>query len=281
MPQNLLGDYLRARRAQVSPDAAGIRAHGSRRVPGLRREEVATLAGMSADYYVRLEQGRERNPSAQVIDALSDVLRLEEDARLHLFRIAGLTPGTRRGVAPERVDPQLLRLMDQWPDTPAIVAGRAYDVLAANRLAHALFDGFRHGSNLLAKIFLDPDARVFYPDWQRVAEYSVAGFRLLHGRSPSDPRIAEVLRSLTAGSEDFAALWQRHDAREKRPEAKRFHHPEVGDLTLHLNAFEVKSAPGQELIVYHAEPGSASAEALTLLGTIAATRNRSEEPVER
>ncbi|EHR60538.1 helix-turn-helix transcriptional regulator [Saccharomonospora cyanea] len=280
MPENLLGDYLRARRARISPHAAGIPAHGVRRVPGLRREEVATMAGVSVDYYVRLEQGRERNPSAQVLAALGDVLQLDDDARLHLFRIAGLTPGTPHSIAPERVDPELLRLMDMWPDNPAIVLGRAYDVLAANRLAHALFDGFGHGPNLLAQIFLAPDARAFYPDWDRVAAYAVAGFRVLHGRSPRDPRITEVLDSLTARSEEFAALWQRHDARGKRLERKRFRHPEVGELTLHMNAFEVKSVPGQELIVYHAEPGSVSAEALTLLGTLAATHSRDREPAD-
>lgn len=279
MRENLLGDYLRARRARISPDAAGIATHGIRRVPGLRREEVATMAGMNVDYYVRLEQGRERHPSAQILAALADVLQLDDDARLHLFRVAGLTPGVPHTTAPERVDPELLRLMDMWPDNPAVVLGRAYDVLAANRLAHALFDGFAHGPNLLAHIFLDPAARTFYPDWDRVAAYAVAGFRILHGRSPYDPRIAEILGSLTARSEEFAALWQRHDARGKSLERKRFRHPEVGELTLHMNAFDVKSAPSQELIVYHAEPGSVSAEALTLLGTLAATRDT--ESVER
>lgn len=238
------------------------------------------MAGMSVDYYVRLEQGRERNPSAQVLAALSDALRLDEDARLHLFRVAGLAPGAPHSATPERVDPELWRLMDMWPDNPAIILGRAYDVLAGNRLAYALFDGFSHGPNLLAQIFLAPDARTFYPDWDRVAAYAVAGFRLLYGRSPHDPRITEVLDSLTTRSEEFAALWQRHDARGKRLESKRFRHPEVGELTLHMNAFDVKSAPGQELIIYHAEPGSASAEALTLLGTIAATRSQDQQPAD-
>jgi transcriptional regulator with XRE-family HTH domain len=241
-------------------------------VPGLRREEVATLAGVSVDYYVRLEQGRERHPSAQVLDALSEVLRLDDDARLHLYRVAGLTPSPTRAVAPERVHPELLRLLDMWPDNPAIVLGRAYDVLAGNRLAYALFDGFQQGPNLLMKIFLDPDATSFYPDWDHVAEYTVAGFRLLHGAHPQDPRIREVLATMTAESPEFVEIWERHEARGKRLETKRFHHPEVGELTLHINAFDVRSAPGQELIVYHAEAGSRSAEALALLGTLAATR---------
>lgn len=272
MPTSPLGEYLRARRAQVSPASAGISTYGVRRVPGLRREEVATLAGMSVDYYIRLEQGRERSPSAQVVDALSEVLQLDDDARLHLYAVAGLAPSQGRVPLPERVHPELLRLMEMWPDTPAIVLGRAYDVLAGNPLAYALFDGFQQGPNLMMKIFLDPDARSFYPDWDEVARYTVAGFRLLQGRTPSDPRIREVIAELSRRSPEFVELWKTHEARGRRLESKRFRHPEVGDLTLRINAFDVRSAPGQELIVYHAEPGSRSAEALALLGTLAATQ---------
>ena len=272
MTGNLLGEYLRARRAQVPPEAAGALAFGPRRVPGLRREEVAALSGMSVDYYVRLEQGRERNPSAQVLEALARVLRLDEDARLHLFQLAGVAPRARRAAAAERVDPELLRLMGMWPDNPAIVLGRAYDVLAGNPLAYALFDGFQQGPNLVMKIFLDPAARTFYQDWGDVAAYTVAGLRLLYGADPGEPRINEVIETMLADSPDFARLWGRHDARGKRLESKRFRHPDVGAMTLRMNAFDVKSSPGQELIIYHAEPGTVSADALTLLGTLTATR---------
>ncbi|QNE16591.1 helix-turn-helix domain-containing protein [Kribbella qitaiheensis] len=272
-----LGEYPRARRAQVTPADAGLATYGVRRVPGLRREEVAMSAGMSVDYYIRLEQGREKSPSAQVLDALSQVLQLDDDARLHLYRRAGLTPTPTRVSVPERVDPELLRLMDMWPDNPAIVLGRAYDILAGNRLACALFDGFKQGPNLLKKIFLDPDAQVFYRDWEQVARYTVAGFRLLQGRTPNDPRIREVVEDLSRRSADFVAMWERHEARGTRLASKRFRHPEAGDLTLRINAFDVRSTPGQELIVYHAEPGTSSAEALALLGTLAATGE--EEPV--
>ena len=232
------------------------------------------MAGLSVDYYARLEQGRERHPSVQVLEALSTALRLDSDARLHLFRVSGSIPSPEHGPSPERVAPELLRLMDMWPDNPAIVLGKAYDVLAGNRIAYALFEGFQHGPNLMAKLFLDPGARTFYPDWSQVAAYTVAGFRVLYGSAPDDARITEVVRTLLERSPEFAELWERHEARSKRLESKRFRHPEVGELTLHMNSFDVKAAPGQELIVYHAEPGTASADALTLLGTLAAAPSR-------
>jgi len=270
MAVTALGEYLRARRAQVQPADAGIASYGVRRVAGLRREEVATLAGISVDYYVRLEQGRERGPSGQVLDPLAKVLRLDDDARLHLHRIAGLTPAAARPNAPEQVDPQLRQLIGMWPQNPAIVLGRAYDVLAANRLGYALFPGFEQRPNLLMQIFLDPGAESFYPDWEQVARYTVAGLRLLEGGTPHDQRIREVVEELSRHNPRFAEFWQQHEARAQRMRSKRFHHPEVGDLTLQINAFDVRSSPGQELVVYHAEPGTRSAEALALLGKLAA-----------
>jgi transcriptional regulator with XRE-family HTH domain len=273
MTDRHLGDFLRGRRARVRPAEAGLPAGSRRRVPGLRREEVALLAGVSVDYYVRLEQGRERHPSPQVLNALGTVLRLDDDARSHLFRLAGLTPRpTQPG--PERADPELLRLLDGWPDNPALVLGRAYDVLAGNRLGYALFEEFRGGANLLVKLFLDPDARTFYKDWQAAAVNTVAGFRLLHGQDPHHPRVREVLGSMLEHSPEFAEMWRRNEARGKQTELKTFRHRDVGDLTLRMHAFDVRAAPGQQLVVYHAEPGSASADALALLGTLAATADQ-------
>lgn len=260
-----LGEFLRSRRGEVSPAQAGIAAAGRRRVSGLRREEVATLADVSVDYYTRLEQGRERHPTPQVLDALSDVLRLDEDGRLHLYRLVGLAPRPPEAGTGERVSPLLLTLMHTWPDTPALVLGRAYDVLAGNDLGHALFGGFPHGPNLLHAVFLAPDARSFYLDWEEAAANTVAGFRLLHGAAPDDPRIRAVLAEVGAASTEFRELWERHEARGKRSEVKRFRHPVVGELVLAMEAFDVRSAPGQQLVVYQAEPGTPSAAALARL----------------
>src|SRR5690606_11734909 len=186
------------------------------------------------------------------------------------FRLAGIGPAP--ATAGEHADPALLRLLGQWPETPALVLGRAYDVLAANRLADALFDGLAPGSNLMHRVFLDPRARSFYLDWEAAAENAVAGFRVLHGSAPRDPRVLVVLEELLTGSPAFARLWERHDAWGKRAETKGFPHPPVGEIVLRMTSFDVRSAPGQELVVYHAEPGSESADALRLLGSLAATR---------
>jgi transcriptional regulator with XRE-family HTH domain len=271
MARSELGAYLTARRAHITPDQVGLASTGHRRVPGLRREEVALLAGVSVDYYVRLEQGRERTPSAQVVDALATALRLDEDGRRHLFRLAGLSPRARTAAVNDRVDPSLLQLMDAWPHNPAIIYNRAYDVLASNAIADALFHDWTHSRNLMHVVFTDPAARTFYQDWHQVARNSVAGFRLGHGQAPDDPRIRQVLTELLEHSPEFADLWSRHDTRGKTLEHKRFHHHDVGPLTLTMQTFDVRSSPGQELVVYHAEPASAGSETLALLGSLAAT----------
>jgi transcriptional regulator with XRE-family HTH domain len=269
--ENALGGFLRARRAQLRPEATGLPTSGRRRVPGLRREEVATLAGVSTDYYMRLEQGRERHPSQQVLEAVARALRLDDEAVAHLYRVATPTARrTRRAPRVERVAPHLRRLLDTWSDTPALVLGHALDVLARNRLAGALYAGFTHPDNLLRMTFLDPAAHHFYRDWDRAAESSVATLRRAAGIDPEDPRLRELVGELSMKSADFRVLWARHDVRGKTREAKLFHHAEVGDLELHYEAFTVNSAPTQQLIVYQAEPGSTSADALALLGSLCA-----------
>lgn len=271
MAQSELGAYLTARRAQVTPEDVNLPTTGYRRVPGLRREEVAMLAGVSVDYYIRLEQGRERTPSAQVVDALAVALRLDEDGRHHLYRMAALSPRPRAAAVRERVDPSLLQLMGAWPNNPAVVYNRAFDVLASNAIADALFHSWTHSRNLMHVVFTDPVARTFYRDWHDVARNSVAGFRLGYGAAPDDPRVQQVLRELLAQSPEFAQLWATHDARGKALERKSFNHADVGPITLTMQTFDVRSSPGQELVVYHAEPGSRSSEALALLGSLAAS----------
>ncbi|MFJ1558332.1 helix-turn-helix transcriptional regulator [Streptomyces mirabilis] len=269
--ENALGGFLRARRAQLRPEATGLPTSGRRRVPGLRREEVATLAGVSTDYYMRLDQGRERHPSQQVLEAVARALRLDDDAVAHLYRVATPTARrTRRAPRVERVAPHLRRLLDTWSDTPAFVLGHTLDVLARNRLAGALYAGFTHPDNLLRMTFLDPAAQHFHRDWDRAAESTVATLRRAAGIDPEDPRLRELVGELSVKSPDFRVLWARHDVRGKSREAKFFHHAEVGDLELHYEAFTVNSAPTQQLVVYQAEPGSTSADALALLGSLSA-----------
>jgi transcriptional regulator with XRE-family HTH domain len=265
-----LGSFLRARRGRVDPRDHGLAAHGVRKVGGLRREEVAVLAAISVDYYTRLEQGRERNPSRQVLDALVETLALDEDGRDHLFRLAGLAPGRPAERPPPAVHPDLLRLMESWPATPALVLGPALDVLARNALARALFGVLAEQDNLARIAFSDPGSRRFYVDWHRAAEATVASLRASATAFPGDPRLVALVAGLEASSPEFAELWARQDVRGKRRDTKRLDHPDVGRLELSYETFDVRSAPGQQLVVYQAEPGSRSAQGLALLGSLAA-----------
>jgi transcriptional regulator with XRE-family HTH domain len=274
MSDNALGDFLRARRAGLRPDEAGIASYGVRRVAGLRREEIAVLAGLNVDYYARLEQGRERHPSAQVVDALSRALNLEPDARAHLYRLAGTAPSDRPARQQERVSPELRQLMDGYPHTPAIVLNDTLDILAGNALAVALYSPFHPADNLARMTFLDPAGRDFFARWQWSAQATVANLRQSAGLDPGNPRLHALIDELCEQSTEFSALWEAHAVRGKTREAKQFHHPDVGLLTLTYQAFDVRDVPGQQLVIYHAEPGSPSAQALTLLGTIGATRRQ-------
>jgi transcriptional regulator with XRE-family HTH domain len=247
---NLLGEFLRARREVTTPRQVGLLHSGPRRTPGLRREELAMLAEVSTDYYIRLEQGRERHPSERVLGALVRVLDLGPDAAAHLYELAHPRPRRRaRTGEPEQVSPDLLRLMRSWPDTPALVFGRWMDVLATNSLAAALYDGLEHR--------------------ETSARAKVAHLRATAGANLDDPYLIGLVDELSRESADFRRLWARHDVIGKTREAKRLRHRDVGDLTLSCEVFNVNSAPGQQLLIFQAEPGSPSERGLALLGSLA------------
>lgn len=271
-----LGEYLRSVRSRRDPASLGLPGTGVRRVPGLRREEVAVLSGMSADYYTRLEQGRERNPSAQIIEALARGLDLEGDERDHLFRLAGLrSPALRTGAV---VRPELARLLGRWQDQAAFVLTGTLDVLAPNALARALFEDFSIQDNLARMVFLDPVAREFYADWGRAAESVVATLRQ-HSLDLPAPTADSVIGELSEYSEEFATLWARQRVRGKTHDVKRFRHRQVGDLALSFQALDVPASPGWQVVIYEAEPGTDSAEAFALLRAHAQLRSgdRTEE----
>ena len=270
--ENPIGEYLRARRELVRPQDVELPEIGNRRrVHGLRREEVAMLAGVSTDYYIRLEQGRDQHPSAQVLDALAQALQLDDYATAHLHRLAAPPARRRRrSPRPEKVPASILRLIASWSHTPAHVHGRYMDVLAANPLATAVAPYHAPGHNLVRAAFLDPRVRDMYEDWEYVTESTVAGLRVLVGPDVDDPRLNELVGELSVRSERFRQLWARHDASPKRSGTILLDHPQVGPLELSYQKLPIPDTNCQTLVIYHAEPGTPSAQALTLLATTAA-----------
>jgi transcriptional regulator with XRE-family HTH domain len=267
---NALGEYLRARRELVNPADAGVPVTGARRTPGLRREEVATLAGISADYYLRLEQGRDRNPSSQVLEALARVLRLDATAAQYLLSLSVARPAARRRPRREVVPAGIRQLLGVL-GLPAFVESRMLDVLAANPLAIALSPSMSPGTNRLRSLFLDPGERDLYPDWEQAIAGMVASFRASIGTDVEDPRIAQLVGELSLASEPFRQLWARHDVRALAGAPVRMQHPQVGLLELHREKLSIGGSGGQLLVVHHAEAGSESARSLALLGSLAAT----------
>jgi transcriptional regulator with XRE-family HTH domain len=262
----VLGDYLRARREQVRPEDVGLATGKRRRVPGLRREELAMLAGISAAYYLRLEQGRITSPSAQVVDALARALQLDAKARRYLHQLAGPTISSWDSSALETAAEGVDQLIDLIA-APAIVANRYQDVLAANPLARALSPGFAPGQNFLRWRLLDPDARQLYVDWDEATAVAVAGLRELAALDPEDPRMVALIDELSSESPRFRELWARADV-GYRLGILHLRHPKVGDLYLCRNQLNVphgQYVAGQHVLIYRAEPGSDSARALEQL----------------
>ena len=251
-----LGEFLRARRAEITPESVGLAAAGSyRRVAGLRREEVARLAGVSTDYYTRLEQGRHTTPSPEVLDAIAAALQLDATARQHLSDLARAHRRGPRAPQRQRVRPGLLRLLETLDDHAAFVLGLRTDVLAANRLARALLTDFH-----------TMPARELYRDWRTIASEMTAILRLDAGRYPDDPRTTDLVGELAVKSEDFNRWWSNQKVLERGGGSKRFHHPVVGDLAIDYEALALPADPDQTLFIYTAQPGP-SQDAMRLLAS--------------
>ncbi|MFJ7586882.1 helix-turn-helix domain-containing protein [Streptomyces sp. NPDC097617] len=269
-----LGDFLRTRRSQLRPDEAGVPTYGERRrVPGLRREELALLAGVSASSYARLEQGHSLNASPEVLDAIARALRLDEAERLHLRDLArSATPRGRRRPAPERVTEATGQLLDALASVPAIVVGRRSDVLAWNRLGHALFAGHldpgapevpAERPNMARLVFLDAHTRDLYADWAGKARAVVGNLRLVTGQYPQDAALHTLVGELSAKSEDFASMWADHRVKACTVADYEMRHPLVGSLTVIQQT--LGHGPGPSVVVATTEPGSPSRAALDLL----------------
>ncbi|WP_052423247.1 helix-turn-helix domain-containing protein [Nonomuraea candida] len=266
-----LGDFLKARRMELSPAAVGLPvAGGRRRVKGLRREEVALLASISADYYTRLEQGR-RQASEPVLEAIARVLRLGDDERAYLFELSGKDRNAARPPRPaaRKVQPQLQRLLDDFATTPAVILGRRTDVLAWNAMAAALFTDFgkypEEKRNFVRLVFSDPDVRALYPHWEDVAQACVAQLRMEAARDPDDPRLGELVGELSARDRDFRRWWGGHHVTVRDMGTKVIRHPVAGELTLDWSTLTCATDPDQQLIALTAEPGTPSHDGLRAL----------------
>lgn len=265
---NALGAFLRARRELVTPRQAGIPDGGVRRVPGLRREEVAMLAGISADYYLRLERGRDRNPSRQVLESIARVLQLDDDHFAHLLTLVSETSRQHpRRARRQPPPPGALKLLDSLVQ-PAFIEDRYFDILASNSLARALSPGLAPGGNQMRDLFLNPAEQALHPDWPDVAECFVANLRQTVGNDFDDPRFVELIGELSLASPRFRRLWARHEVRGQSGGPLRIDHPQAGEMTLNRERLGINGADGLMLVVYHPDAGSRDAEKLALLASM-------------
>jgi transcriptional regulator with XRE-family HTH domain len=278
--RNEIREFLTSRRARITPEQAGLPTYGgNRRVAGLRREEVALLAGVSVDYYTRLERGNANGVSESVLEALVQVLQLDEAERAYLFDLARTahttTPARRRRATRQRVRPSVQRVLDAMTGAPAYVRNGCADILAANRLGYALmsemFCGPARPANTARFVFLDPRATSFFVEWDRVANDVVATLRSQAGRDPYDRGLSDLVGELSTRSEAFRTRWAAQNVRHHRTGRKHLHHPVVGDLELIYEVMDLSADPKLSLVVYTAEPGSASQDSLNLLASWAAT----------
>jgi transcriptional regulator with XRE-family HTH domain len=282
-PATDISEFLASRRAKITPEQAGLPSFGKRRVPGLRREEVASLAGVSADYYRRLERGQVSGVSELVLEALARALQLDDAERAHLFdlaRAAGpVAPRRPRPAKKRRIRPVVQRLLDQI-QAPAIVSNDRSDLLAANTLGRALyapvFDSPEQPANSARFTFLDPAAPDFYPDWDRLASELVAALRSHAGRDPYDRALQDLIGELSTRSDAFRVRWAAHDVRFHRTGSKRLNHPVVGELELSYETMTLDADDGLRMALYTAEPGSASQQAIDLLASWTATPDLTE-----
>jgi transcriptional regulator with XRE-family HTH domain len=283
--RNEIRDFLISRRARITPEQAGLPAYGgNRRVLGLRREEVAMLAGVSVDYYIRMERGNARGVSDSVLENLARALHLDDAERAHLYDLArAANNGARapRRPARQQVRPAVQRLLDAMSMAPVYVRNGRMDVLAANRLGRALFAPLfgspAKPTNLARFIFLDPAAPEFYQEWDRLASDTVALLRADAGRNPTDRGLSDLIGELSTRSDIFRVRWADHNVRQHRSGIKHFHHPVVGDISLAYESLELVADPGLVLNGYSAEPGSASQDALNLLASWAATADQEQQ----
>jgi transcriptional regulator with XRE-family HTH domain len=274
-------EYLTSRRARITPEQAGLPTYGGkRRVSGLRREEVALLAGISVEYYTRLERGNARGVSESVLEGIARALQLDEAERAHLIDLVrtATTRPPRRRPTQRRVRPIVQRILDSMTGTPALVQNGRLDILYANQLGSALFSEiFRdpvRPANAARFVFLDIRATEFYVEWERIAHDVVALLRAEAGRDHYDRALSDLIGELSTRSEEFRVRWATHDVRFHRTGVKRFHHPIVGDLTLSYEALELPADPGLTIFAYTAEPNSPSHDALNLLASWTSTPNQ-------